>query len=209
MNRKKLIVTAIVLLLILLIGGMLAYFTDVDTAANNFTLGQVNITVNETFTAPTDLMPGEEWAKTASIRNDGHSPVYVFAEVTIPKAVVKVDDETTATSQEIFNYTFNSAWTQVGTTDTSNAAYNKYVLAYVNSTSPMAAVAAGADTATIFANDKVTLKNIVENATMLEDANYDSVQTDTYTIDIKGIGIQTTGLPTTATTPAAIYALAQ
>ena len=39
MSKKKSIAVAIVLLLVLLIGGMLAYFTDTDTATNVFVLG--------------------------------------------------------------------------------------------------------------------------------------------------------------------------
>jgi predicted ribosomally synthesized peptide with SipW-like signal peptide len=39
MNKKKSIAVAIVLALVLLIGGMLAYFTDKDTKTNTFTIG--------------------------------------------------------------------------------------------------------------------------------------------------------------------------
>ena len=45
MNRKKLIITAIILVLILIIGGILAYFTDVETKTNKFKMGGANITV--------------------------------------------------------------------------------------------------------------------------------------------------------------------
>ena len=47
MSRKKLIITAIVLALVLAIGGILAYFTDVDTKINKFTMGNVDIEVLE------------------------------------------------------------------------------------------------------------------------------------------------------------------
>ena len=39
MSKKKTIAVAIVLALILLIGGMIAYFTDTDIAVNKFSLG--------------------------------------------------------------------------------------------------------------------------------------------------------------------------
>ena len=49
MNKKKSIAVAIVLTLILLIGGMIAYFTDEDTATNQFTLGDnIEISLSET-----------------------------------------------------------------------------------------------------------------------------------------------------------------
>ena len=38
-NRKKIIAAAVVLALVVLIGSVLAYFTDTDTATNIFTLG--------------------------------------------------------------------------------------------------------------------------------------------------------------------------
>lgn len=202
MSRKKLIITAILLVLILAIGGMLAYFTDVDTAANNFTLGQVNISVNETFTPPTDLMPGDDAAKAAVIDNNGNSTVYVFAEVTIPKASVKVDNEASATVQELFTYTWGSDW-EVVSTDTSETDYNTYVLSYSTS-GTMTDLAGNASTTSVFENDTVTLKNIVEDSTTPAAA---SVQGTTVTINITGKGIQKDGLPTSATTPAAIYDL--
>ena len=43
MSKRKSIAVAIVLLLILLIGGMMAFFTDTDTATNVFELGKVDI----------------------------------------------------------------------------------------------------------------------------------------------------------------------
>ena len=46
MSRKKLILTAIILALVLAIGGILAYFTDVDTKVNKFKMGNVDIEVS-------------------------------------------------------------------------------------------------------------------------------------------------------------------
>ena len=49
MSKKKSIAVAVVLLLVLVIGGMLAYFTDTDTATNVFTLGDnIEISLHET-----------------------------------------------------------------------------------------------------------------------------------------------------------------
>ena len=47
MTKKKSIAVAIVLAIVLLIGGMLAYFTDTDTETNEFTLGNVSIDLQE------------------------------------------------------------------------------------------------------------------------------------------------------------------
>ena len=51
MNKRKTMAVAIVLALVLLIGGMIAYFTDTDEATNEFTLGdEVDISLSETWT---------------------------------------------------------------------------------------------------------------------------------------------------------------
>ena len=53
MNRKKIIAAAVVLALVVLIGSVLAYFTDIDTATNIFTLGdkiEIEIVENNAWT---------------------------------------------------------------------------------------------------------------------------------------------------------------
>lgn len=49
MNKRKIILlaTALCMIAILAVGGTLAYFTDTDQAANVFTIGHVNIELNE------------------------------------------------------------------------------------------------------------------------------------------------------------------
>lgn len=88
MNRKKSIATAIVLALVLIIGGMLAYFTDTDSKKNEFTLGDnVDIKLEETFN-PNDalgIQPGAVVNKAPKIVNESTTtPAYVFAEVIVP-----------------------------------------------------------------------------------------------------------------------------
>ena len=60
MSRKKLILTAIILALVLAIGGILAYFTDVDTKVNKFKMGNVDIEVIEPSWPGNPDTPGEE-----------------------------------------------------------------------------------------------------------------------------------------------------
>ena len=85
MSKKKGIAVAVVLLLVLLIGGMLAYFTDKDTATNTFTIGDdIEITLSEVWT-PADgqnVHPGANITKKPSIHNDSATTqAYVFLEV--------------------------------------------------------------------------------------------------------------------------------
>lgn len=99
MNKKKGIAVAVVLLLILLIGGMLAYFTDTDTKDNVFTLGdKIDIELTETAwdttdttgdtgvpDAAEDIHPGTTLPKNPVIVNKTDSAqAYVFAEVIVP-----------------------------------------------------------------------------------------------------------------------------
>lgn len=108
MSRKKLIITAIVLVLILAIGGILAYFTDVETKTNKFKMGGANITVTEPSWPnpdpddPVDIVPGLKVAKDPIVTNVGDGEVYAFVEVTIPKETVKIGTQTTASLQELF-----------------------------------------------------------------------------------------------------------
>ena len=61
MSKKKTIAVAIVLALILLIGGMIAYFTDTDIAVNKFSLGdEIDIEITE----------GDGWAKDETTTED-------------------------------------------------------------------------------------------------------------------------------------------
>ncbi len=99
MNKKKGIAVAVVLLLILLIGGMLAYFTDSDTEDNVFTLGKnIDIELSESLwdttdttgvhgvpDAAEDIHPGTKLPKNPVITNDANAAqAYVFAEVIVP-----------------------------------------------------------------------------------------------------------------------------
>lgn len=107
MSRKKLILTAIVLVLVLAIGGILAYFTDVQTRHNKFKTGMVDIEVDEpswpgqpvpnpeydpetnpdvpqTIDPEVPVVPGQEVPKDPQVVNKGDGQVYAFVEVTIP-----------------------------------------------------------------------------------------------------------------------------
>lgn len=89
MSKRKTIAVAIILALILLIGGMLAYFTDTDTKTNEFTLGKnVDIELKEDHFVENDakdLHPNATVTKDPTIHNKTtDTPAYVFAEVVVP-----------------------------------------------------------------------------------------------------------------------------
>jgi len=94
MNKKRTILTAVVLLLVLIIGGLMAYFTDMEDKHNTFTVGNVAITLSEPAweTAVTggaaksaSISPNVDLPKDPTITNDSTTnPVYVFLKVAVP-----------------------------------------------------------------------------------------------------------------------------
>lgn len=192
MSKKKLTIAALVLALVLLIGGIVAYFTDEKNTSNVFTLGNVSITLTEPAWVATNgqnMSPGKTVAKDPTITNNGSMPAYVFAEVKVPMT-------TETTPREVFTYTLNSGWVEVGTATTSGG-YTTHVYAYGTS-SAMTSLAANAATSAVFNN--VTLINVTDPNVIPKDA-----QSGEFNLDIKAKAIQANDLGTTD--PAAVYAL--
>ena len=118
MNKKKTIIAAIVLLLVFLVGGAIAYFTDkTDTVTNTFTVGKVDITLEE----PTwdekiaadenynkKLMPGAELEKdpTVTVAADSAN-AYVFVKVQVPCV------GTGTLRRELFTYEISDEWSEL------------------------------------------------------------------------------------------------
>lgn len=98
MNKRKIMMLALSLCMvaILAVGGTLAYFTDTDKATNVFTVGKVDITLNENFPANYDsngdgandthrLFPGVDVTKEVKVTNNtGSEKAYVRVHIAIP-----------------------------------------------------------------------------------------------------------------------------
>lgn len=85
MKRRTWIMMACIMLAATLsIGGTLAYLTDVDTKVNTFTMGEVDIEVEEEFEDGVELNPGAEVNKDAQITNVGENPAWVWMTVAVP-----------------------------------------------------------------------------------------------------------------------------
>lgn len=208
MSRKRLVLTAIVLVLILAIGGILAYFTDVQTKTNRFKTGEVKIEVTEPSwpgnpTNPGDpetevpVTPNQEIAKDPLVTNRGDGEVYAFVEVTIPVANVKVGDATAAAPTQLFTLLdengtagINSGWVLVSKTPETLSATTEnvtYVYAYGTSTAltPLAKDVATAKP--VFS--KVKFADVKEN-----DYSTSGIQGKSYEVVVNGYGIQKEGL---------------
>ena len=212
MNRRKLFAAAIVLALVMLIGSILAYFTDTDTATNKFTLGdevQISVVENNTWVknASTGLWenstaegihPGAVVNKEPSIHNDSATtPAYVFAEVIVPCYA------STGTTADTPLFTLNNigaGWVKISSSETVNTTDKTitYVYAYATAAAgPMTQLAANSTTTTpVFST--VTLAPTLTAAQA-------ATAPSTPDVTVVAKGIQTDGY--TATTPSAIYAL--
>ena len=100
--KKKIITSCLVvaLLVVGIVGASLAYFTDKDAKTNVFTVGKVNITLNEKFDEKNaKLLPGSSKnnaiQKEVTITNDDNSQeAYVWYEWLIPAALDSTDGST-------------------------------------------------------------------------------------------------------------------
>lgn len=124
--KKKIIAVSLIIAMmaITVVGGTMAYFFDTDSEVNTFTVGNVEISLEEKgednktdFEQEQKLWPGADpTAKRAWIKNTGDNEAWVWAEIWIPEELDAVDD---ASSNSLhFNYygqftkgTYDEKWT--------------------------------------------------------------------------------------------------
>ena len=93
-NMEKILLLAGVLGLAS-IGGVSAYLTDFDSAQNQFTVGKVDIELDEPNWTPeeyTKIEPGKEIDKDPQITNTGVNDAFVYLEISVPMADVMAAD---------------------------------------------------------------------------------------------------------------------
>lgn len=93
MTKRKIIALALTLSMvaILAIGGTLAYFTDTEEATNVFTVGNVDITLNETFDEENaHLVPATGSAQNDTLQNGIEKDVWVTNNTGSDDAFVRV-----------------------------------------------------------------------------------------------------------------------
>lgn len=170
------------------IGGIMAYFTDGDTATNTFTVGKISLDLQEpSWVPPTNITPGQEIAKDPQIKNDGNNEEFVFLKVTVPYANVVTANEDGTKSRiadtELFSYDVKDGWTEIDSKrviDSSSKTVT-HLYAYTGETADsMKALAVNSSTPSLF--DWVRFANIVEDQ---------NLETTTQNIVIEAYGIQT------------------
>ncbi|MBR2786161.1 MAG: SipW-dependent-type signal peptide-containing protein, partial [Clostridia bacterium] len=95
-DRKRILLAAIILLIMLVATGIYAYFTSTKTATNVFTMGSIDIvltegnvwdTASENGVAPEgaqNIEPGQHITKAPNVQNVGKNPAYVYLKVYVP-----------------------------------------------------------------------------------------------------------------------------
>lgn len=155
---------------VMAIGGTMAYLTDSETATNTFTVGKVQIDLQEpsydglTEEDRKNLVPNQIVTKDPQVENVGNNEALVFLKVEMPKKNVIVADKDgtrkPAADTELFTMLNASVgdgaeqkWFELAG-DNSGAENNIHVYAYKEK------LAVGATTAKLF--DSVQLQNIIE-----------------------------------------------
>ena len=193
-SSKKNVFIAAALIALMAIGSTFAYFVDRDSVTNNFTVGDVEISVSEPNWDPdegTDITPNKVIKKDPKITNEGVNDAFVFMRVTVPRATVNTanyDGTLNArVNQDLFTFTANSGWKLI---KSDNGAFSsEYVYAYAGD--KMTVLAPGSSTGTLF--DTVKFINIIEEQIDGQDLD----------IVIETMGIQTADLGTES--PVEIY----
>ena len=192
MKKKLTLVVSLLLVMALSIGGTLAYLTDkTEAIENTFTLGNVNITLTETFNTDTDgqdgndawaakFVPGKEMAKDPKVTVvEGSEACYIYVKV---EENIEFDDGKTGEFDDYFTYSVKNGWTRLeGETD---VVYYKTVDAETAAAGEVFYVLEGSTTN---ANGCVTVPGAVTK-TMIDDLNGDPTLTFTaYAVQSEGM----------------------
>lgn len=102
------------------VGGVSAYLTDYDKAVNQFTVGKVDIALEEPGWKPEEhkkIEPGKDINKDPQIKNTGINDAFVYLEVSVPMAdVIAADKEGNRLEkkvQELFSFSAKKDWTKL------------------------------------------------------------------------------------------------
>ncbi len=186
---------------VMLMGSATAFFTDRDTAANEFIVGNVSVDLSEPGWDPdegTALTPNKTVNKDPQVTNTGSNDAFVFLQVKVPSASVKTAGADgslqESKKQDLFNYTVNSGWKLVEQSEATDASV--YTYAYVDTNGAMKKLSPQGNTGALF--DKVKFINLVEG----------ELDPDTkLSIDVDVLAIQTEDLGVSSGAPADVLKL--
>ena len=156
-SKKRLIIVAIIAILIaILVGvGIWAYLTDTEEATNKFTIGKVDIELDEGGWNPVNgnyVTANAEIVKEPKIKNVGKNEAFVYLKVKVPKVKLNADD---TEKVPLFTYKTNSGWTELKSREEEDYIEKVY---YYNEK-----LAKNSETPTLF--DKVKVANTTSETT--------------------------------------------
>lgn len=198
-NKTKNRVLTAALILVCAVPFASAYFTDHKEVDNIFTYGNVEMTFEEPgWAEPESVLPNQTLKKDPTITNTGNNPAFAFVEVSVPYANITVasEDGSKAASRkdtELFTYTVNQGWTEIGT-GTKDPEAKTVTHLYVYGTSEVCTELYEEESVTLY--DSVTFVNAVED---------EGLEGQTDILTNKAYVIQTTDINGGVTTPDAVW----
>ena len=115
------------------VGGVSAYLTDYEKVSNEFTVGKVDIALDEPEWKPEEnqkLEPSKVINKDPQITNTGTNDAFVYMEVSIPMANVEAASENGERlgkkMQELFTFDSKASWAQMKAQTTENSRIYTY-----------------------------------------------------------------------------------
>ncbi len=218
MSKKRILVLVILLVLVLLIGGILAYFTDQQEITNTFTLGNVKITLTEPNYDTVEagkLTPNKTVDKDPTITNVGTNDAYIFAKVEVPYYSVTSRGGNAAANTELFSLLKsdgtagpNTGWTQLSKTEDLTNHKVTYVFAYTGTDASTMQSVANGSAVTLF--NKVKFANLSDYSELTNSSN--NAITETFDVKVEAYAIQkdlANDAGTQVTSPSAVWALVQ
>ena len=208
---------AVALAAVLAAGGVMAYFTDTEEKVNHFTVGSVEIELEEPEwekkpdedddgvpDEAEDLLPVQTIAKDPQISNTGTNDAFVFAVVQIPcRDIITANTDGTKNPRamtDLFSYRVNTSWSSLGmyqVTDEKGAVTaRKYLYAYAPEGEKCTVLKPGETTEPVF--ESVTFVNAVEGQ---------GLESTAFDLEISAYGIQTTDLNGGEGTPAGVWSI--
>ncbi|MFQ6806482.1 MAG: TasA family protein [Lachnospiraceae bacterium] len=216
-NKKvKILLTAGALAGILATGGVLAYFTDQDDGVNKFTVGRVEIDLqepeweekpdtdgNDIPDEAEEMTPNQTISKDPQVENTGVNDAYIFLTVEVPcRNIVTANADGTKNPKaltDLYSFTADNSWTRLGACevlgdDEKTVIAHKYLYAYAVAGGDCTVVEPGKTTKKLFT--EVTFVNAVEGQGLEEEQ---------FEIAIDAYGIQTTDLNGGVKTPQEVW----
>lgn len=198
MKNNKRILGTVAVLLLLGIGGISAYFTDINSNKNSFIVeGGVSVETTEpNYADAQKVTPNKTIKKDPVVTNTGETEAFVFLSVKVPYEHIRtaLSDGTLANNGEtadveLFTYSVNPGWTELGNgRKKEGEKVIEHIYVY-GSDAVCTVLEKRAATPALF--DAVTMANVIEGQG-LENKEI-NIDIDTYAIQAKDLGVSGSG----------------